>query len=97
MNSDKLESGVIGLLCFFAASARELMNEPKIYGPMRLIEATQHLTELASDLGVQNELMVEVSQRIEAFPLEALPEGEEEFVGFMDELIMLLATWVKDS
>ena len=97
MNSDKLESEVIGLICFFVVSARELTNDPKIYGPMRLIEATQHLTGLAADLGVHNELLLEVSQRIDAFSLEALPEGEEEFVEFMDELIMLLATWVKDS
>jgi hypothetical protein len=97
MNSDKLESEVISLSCFLVVSARELMNEPKIYGPMRLIEATKHLTGLAADLGVHNELLLDVSQRIDAFSLEALPEGEEEFVEFMDELIMLLATWVKDS
>ncbi len=97
MNSGKLESRVISLICFFVVSARELMNDPKIYGPMRLIEATKHLTALAADLDLHNELLLEVSQRIEAFPLEALPEGEEEFVEFMDELIMLLATWVKDS
>ena len=97
MNSDKLELEVIRLSCFLVVSAREPMNDPKIYGPMRLIEATKHLTEMAADLGVHNELLLEVSQRIEGFPLEALPEGEEEFVEFMDELIMLLATWVKDS
>lgn len=97
MNSDKLESEVISLLCFFAVSARELMNDPKIYGPMRLIEAAQRLTELAAVAGIRNELLAEVSQRIEAFPLEALPEGEEEFIEFMDELILLLATWVRDS
>jgi hypothetical protein len=97
MNSDKLESEVIRLSCFLVVSARELMNDPKIYGPMRLIEATQHLTGLAADFGVHNELLSEVSQRIDAFSLEALPEGEEEFVEFMDELILLLATWVKDS
>jgi hypothetical protein len=97
MNRDKLEAGMTSLACFFAVGARELMNEPKIYGPMRLIEALQHLTELAADSGIQDELLLEISKRIEAFPLEALPEGEEEFVEFMDELILLLATHVRDS
>ena len=94
MNSDKLESEAISLVCFFAVSARELMNDPKFYGPMRLMEATQRLVEMVERTGVHNELLAKVSQKIEAFPLEALPEGEEEFVSFMDDLIVLLASWV---
>lgn len=97
MNSDQAESSITGLLCFLAVSARELVNGPRIYGPMRLIEATQQLTELAADCGIRNELLDEVSQRIDAFPLDALPEGEEEFVGFMDDLVVLLATWVRQQ
>ena len=73
------------------------MDEPKIYGPMRLIEASQRLAELTKGSGIRHELLEEVSHRIEAFPLDALPEGEEEFIGFMDDLIVLLATWVKQS
>jgi hypothetical protein len=97
MSREKLESELIGLLCFLTVSARELVNEPKIYGPMRLIEATQRLAELAEACGIDHELLAEVSQRIDAFPLDALPEGEEEFIEFMDDVILLLATWVKDS
>lgn len=97
MKSEQLESGVIRLLCFLAVSARELVDEPKIYGPMRLVEAAQRLVELAEDSGIRHDLLTEVAQRIEAFPLDALPEGEEEFVGFMDEIVVLLATWVGQS
>jgi hypothetical protein len=95
VNREQAESSIVDLLCFLTVSARELVNEPKIYGPMRLIEATQQLTRLAADCGIRNQLLEEVSQRIEAFPLDALPEGEEEFNGFMDDLIVLLATWVR--
>jgi hypothetical protein len=94
MDSDKLESEAISLVCFFAVSARELVNDPKFYGPMRLMEATQRLVEMLEKSGVHNDLLANISQRIEAFPFEALPEGEEEFVSFMDELIILLASWV---
>jgi hypothetical protein len=97
MNREKLELELTGLLCFMAVGARELMNEPKIYGPMRLMEAAQRLAELAEASEIDHELLAEVSQRIDAFPLDALPEGEEEFVRFMDDLILLLATRVKDS
>jgi hypothetical protein len=97
MNREKLESELTGLLCFLTVSARELMNEPKIYGPMRLVEAAQRLAELAEASGLDHGLLAEASQRIDAFPLDALPEGEEEFVRFLDDLILLLATRVKES
>ena len=94
MNSDELEAGVIGLICFLAVSARGLVDEPKIYGPLRLMEATQKLSDLAKKCGVRHALLTEVAKRIEGYPLDALPEGEEEFIRFMDDLVALLATWV---
>ena len=97
VKSEQLESGMIGLLCFLAVSARGLVDEPKVYGPMRLIEAAQRLVEMAESSGIHHDLFTDVVQRIEAFPLDALPEGEEEFVEFMDELVVLLATWVGQS
>jgi len=97
VNSDQVESGVISLICFLAVGARGLVDEPKIYGPMRLMEATQRLIELAEDCGIHHELLAEVAQRIEVCPLDALPEGEEEFIKFMDDLVALLATWVRQS
>ena len=96
MNSDKLESEAISLVCFLAVSARELFNDPKFYGPMRLMEATQRLVEMVENSGVRNELLAEVSQRIEAFPLEAMERGEEEFISSLDDLILLLASWVSE-
>ncbi len=96
MNREQVESGMIDLLCFLAVSARELLNEPKIYGPMRLMEASQRLTELADASGIHHELLDEVSQRLETFPLDSLPEAEEEFIGCMDDLVLLLATWMRD-
>jgi len=97
MSSDQVESGVISLACFLAVGARGLVDEPKIYGPLRLIEATQRLIKLAKDCGVRNELLTKVAARIEEYPLDALPEGKEEFVRFMDDLVVLLATWVRQT
>ena len=95
MNSDQMTSGVISLTCFLAVSARGLMDEPKIYGPMRLMEATHKLIDQAEDCGIHHELLAEVAKRIEEYPLDDLPKGEEEFIRFMDDLVALLATWVR--
>jgi len=98
MDNKKLESGIIDLICFMAVGARELMNDPKIYGPMRLMEATQRLADLAEACGIPNEIFAQVSQKIAAAPMEGLPnDGEKEFVQAMDDLIAFLVGWVKNS
>jgi len=95
VSSIHMESGVIRLMCFLAVSARGLVDEPKVYGPLRLMEATQKLIGLAEECGMRHELLTEMARRIEGYPLDALPEGEEGFVEFMDDLVVLLATWVR--
>lgn len=94
MNSDQMESGVISLLCFLAVSARGLVDEPRMYGPMRLMQVAERLINLAEDCGIRHELLAEVAGRIEEQGIEDL---REEFIGFMDDLIALLATWVGQS
>ena len=98
MNSAQLESGVISLICSLIVSARGLVDEPKIYGPLRLMEATQRVVNLAEDCGIRNELLTEVAKRIEEYNLDYfLAESEEGFIRFMDDLVVLLATWVGQS
>lgn len=95
VNEDQLEVEVVNLICFLIVSARGLMDEPRIYGPMRLMEATQRLIKLAEHCGIRSELVTGVEERIKAFPLDSLPEGKEKFVEFMDDLVVFLAVWVE--
>ena len=97
MDRIQVESAVISLICFMVVSARGLVDEPKLYGPMRLMELTQKLIDFAQELGADNELLTDLERRIEDFPLEAIREHEEDFISFMDDLVVLLATWVADS
>jgi hypothetical protein len=97
VNSDKLESQFISLICFLISSARGLVDEPKIYGPSRLVEAARHMINLAEDCGIHHEPLTELARRIEQDRTGALMEGEETFVQFLDELVELLATWLRDA
>jgi hypothetical protein len=97
MDNARLESEFVSHICLLAVSARGLIDEPKFYGPMRLLEAAQRLVELAENFGIHNELLAEVSNRIEEAPLDDLPEGEKEFVQFMDDLVALLVDRIKQS
>jgi hypothetical protein len=98
VNNAQLESGVINLICSLIVSARGLVDEPKIYGPLRLMEATQRVVNLAEECSIRNELLTEVAKRIEEYNLDYfLAENEEGFIRFMDDLVVLLATWVGQS
>jgi len=93
-----LINGLIELFCFTVVGARCLLNEPKIYGPMRLIEVTQRLVEFAESIGIHHEVLKELGRRIGAFSLESLdtsPEREGEFAEFLDTLIDFLASSIK--
>lgn len=54
------------ILAFMIASAMGCMNEPPIYGPLRLIESMEKLIGFASDNGLeQDERLLEVMRSIE--------------------------------
>jgi hypothetical protein len=97
VNSAKLEHQLISLICYQISSARGLVDEPKIYGPSRLVEAARRAIDLAEDLGIQRGSLAEVSRRIEEGRLEALMKDEETFIRFLDDLVELLATWLRDA
>jgi hypothetical protein len=97
VNSAKVESQIISLICYMITSARGLVDEPKIYGSSRLVEAARRLINLAGDCSVRHESLSEVARRIEEHRLEALLKGEEEFIRFTDDLVALLATWLRES
>ncbi len=97
MNSARVESQVINLICYMITSARGLVDEPKIYGSSRLVEAARRLINLAGDCGIRHESLSEVARQIEGHRLETLLKDEEDFIGFVDNLVALLATWVEES
>lgn len=97
MNSAKVESRIISLVCYMITSARGLVDEPKIYGPSRLLEAARRLIDLAADCGIRHDPLLKVAREIEEHRLEILRKDKEEFISFMDALAAILATWVEGS
>ena len=68
------------MLCFLIVSARTLVDEPKVYGSMRLVEAAERLLSLVDELGLHDEFLTEVRERLKLCPLENLPGEEGELV-----------------
>lgn len=92
--SDHLQRVLIEEICLVITSARELRNEPKSYGSMRLVEGIRRLLRLMQSCGFDHDVFEEVATRIEMFPLDALPDGEDAFIDFMDELVFFLSSYI---
>jgi hypothetical protein len=97
MNSSKLQWGFISLISYMLTSARGLVDEPKIYGPSRLVEAAKRLINLAEGCGFYDASVSEVATQIEERRIDTLLKGEDEFIRFMDDLIDQLATFIRDN
>ena len=64
------------LLIYMGTSAAGLKGEPKIYGPLRLIEATQRLAKIMLDAEPENENLKELIESIEADKRKTMTDEE---------------------
>lgn len=75
------------LLCYLLTSARGLVDEPKMYGPFRLVETASRLIFLLEKHGMADEFLTREREKIETGK-DSVMESEEKFIEFLDELIL---------
>lgn len=74
------------ILAFMIASAMGCMNEPPIYGPLRLIEAMERLIGFAANNGLdQDNRLLDVMRRIEEDKSLCMYD-EEAFASMLQEI-----------
>jgi hypothetical protein len=84
------------LLSFLITSARGLVDEPQIYGPLRLLDAAVKLINLMEREGRLTDELREIRQLIrEKSNLVML--DEKAFIEFLDELSLKLAKIIKSN
>jgi hypothetical protein len=86
------------LLSFLITSARGCVDEPSLYGPLRLVEAASRLIEIMEETRTKekiNEQIISMKELIEEKKNEVM-YNEEEFVNFLDELSKKLAKIIKE-
>jgi len=93
---DKLEKEIFELICYMLISARNLDRETKMYGPLRLVNATSKLIEILEKNGIHDEFLSEVRSIIE-LNKNKLIEGKEEFVSFLDNLALKVVVRLNES
>jgi len=83
-----LNDFVFGLTVYLLTSARGCMEEPKVYGPLRLIEALSALTAIYDyDVIEKDEFLLTAKNEIDTKLVPAVMQSEEEFTKMLDDLI----------
>ena len=82
------------LICFMLSSARGLMDEPREYGPFRLIDTAERLISILEKYGFADEFLQKQRLKIEEGKYSVM-EGEDKFRKFLDELMVEFAKELK--
>jgi len=83
-----LNDFVFGLTVSLLTSARGCMDEPKVYGPLRLIEALSALTNIYDyDVLEKDEFLLSAKNEIDTKLVPAVMQSEEDFKKMLDDLI----------
>ena len=76
------------LIAFMLTSARNLTDEPKNYGPLRLLEGVSRLCEILSESGFKNkDFVLELKKSIDDKKLSIMTDIDE-FIHFMDQAVL---------
>jgi len=84
------------LLAFLITSARGCVDEPVLYGPLRLVDAASRLIDIMEDEGKSNDEISKLKELIEE-KRDLVMCNEEEFIRFLEGLSKELAKIIKSS
>jgi len=84
------------LVAYLVSSASGCVDEPKIYGPLRLIDAAAKLIRVMEAEGSASPQLVEIAQKIETEKHLCMTD-EEAFVNFLNEVTLDLCTVIDEE
>ena len=95
MISKEFNRELMELIGYMIASARGLVDEPKSYGPFRLVEGVSRLCEaLLAQEGTDREFLVELKTTIDETKFVLMTDMEA-FVEMLDRTTLLYARKLK--
>jgi hypothetical protein len=78
------------LITFLLTSARGCVDEPKIYGPLRLLDGTKRLIDLLEAREMADDFLRHLNVKIEEAENVVLRD-EKRFVQLLDDLVVDMA------
>ncbi len=83
------------LFCYMSSSASGLVDEPKLYGPLRLLETMERIIDVLEDNEMSNEFYSELKKEIKENKYTVM-QDEEKFIESLDEIVKMLAKKEKE-
>ena len=93
---DEFEQEFFELICFMVTSARNLIQENRLYGPLRLVDAASRLVDILEKLDLKSPRLEAIKERIEEGE-NTVMESEEKFTTFLENLVMELVPLMQDQ
>lgn len=97
MNTDqeRLRNDLYDLFGYMASAARELMVDPQIYGPFRLVDTLSRSIALSEQYGLRDPFFHEIQDYID-HEKYLMMSDEEGFSRFLEELVVKFAEKTED-
>jgi hypothetical protein len=96
MKEEKLRYELFKLFCYIVTSARGCVDEPKLYGPFRLIDSVERIIALLDNEGLADDFLKKEQAKIEENKY-LLMQDEEGFIKFLDELVIDFTKKLKEG
>ncbi len=90
MTDEQLKEELYDLYGYMASAAKELLNDPMIYGPFRMVDALSRIISLTEKNGKADSFSLDIQKYIEENKYTMMSD-EEEFKCFLNELVMKIA------
>jgi hypothetical protein len=96
MEKNILRANAHKLICYMASSACNLVGEPHLYGPFRLVDASSRLIDILEEEGAVDQNLLEARAMIEDKKYLVMND-EKAFTTFLNDLVLKLAEGFKDQ
>lgn len=78
---------VLSLISYMLTSAQSLLNEPKSYGPLRLVDATIRMVKIMKRNGLKDTIEIDdITSKLDAIRYYSIDE-DGKLISILDEVI----------
>lgn len=96
IDREQLKGNFFELLSFLIVSARNCVEEPKLYGPFRLIDGASKLIEILEGEALADEFLLKLRKKIEEGKYSVM-SNKDEFIKFLNDLTLSFADELKNK
>jgi len=96
VEEEKLGYELLKLFCYMITSARGCVEEPKLYGPFRLIDSMERLISLLDTQGLADDFLRKEQAKIEENKYLVMQDAKG-FTKFLDELVIDFTQKLRES